>query len=385
MPNTSKHEELLRKFSAFLEEHSDELTEDGDLQSLVEQFDAQYHVLSGSSPIRTGSGRKTARTSERASVSANRPAEHAADRPKDRSGSKAKSGSGRKPSRPPRRSAEGLTAEDYIKKAQQTDDHYESLEYAQKALKLEPYNCEALMIQSLFDSDGPEESVTNFYNAIDMVNEKLEHDGVLPDGIGRFRSMPEVRDYLILLRAFVELLYQLCRYQETIDQCEEMLRLDPRDNTNVHNILMFCYCLLDDEENAMRLYVRYRNYELRPEKKNKPIEDDPSPAFTGNPRKELRHDSNMVLALAAMYYWMDDMEKAGYCLTVLRLSNRYTEKFLELIQDLPEELDYDATENPEAARGTLSEFTSQYDQSRVLFDNAPDFPEWALNELRKQK
>ncbi|HML38679.1 MAG TPA: hypothetical protein PKA19_14870 [Bacillota bacterium] len=188
---------------------------------------------------------------------------------------------------------------DYLDMAYEADSEETALKYARKALKLDPNCLDAEMMVSEITIRDQEELKIKYEELIAKEEAHLREGGLLTDeNIGSFWGIVETRPYMRLRFSYLHLLIDMGKFRMAAKACEELLELSEGDNMGVRYILMSLYAFFEDELSVNRLYKRF----------------------------EREESTQMLLPLIALYYKMDNYDKA----------EQYLKKLYEVNEELEE-------------------------------------------------
>ena len=149
-------------------------------------------------------------------------------------------------------------AYDYLEMAKNALDMKESVFYAKKALKLDPYCLDAELVIAQARSDDMESFKKNMERVICKGEEQLMQRSIsMIDDAGSFYGLIETRPYMRVRKAYLELLVVQGRYRHAVREAEELIRLNESDNMGVRYLLMALYSYFEDEESAKKLLEKY--------------------------------------------------------------------------------------------------------------------------------
>jgi len=247
------------------------------------------------------------------------------------------------------------TADDYLEKAYNARSRKDKLKNAQKALELEPNNCDAMKMMIDLTCASENSRLEGFEQALAKADAWLKKEGYLPENMGHFWGVPETRPYMRLKRAYIDELLDYDMYGKAMSECERMVELSENDNLGVRYQLMGLYCFLDREREALKLHKKYGHLE----------------------------ETQMLLPLCVLYYNKRKLSKAKNYLERLCKANPDTEEFLDAI--VQRRIDkYTENHNSDVYRpGSAEELVMTFDENLFLYGNARTFYAWAnavLNE-----
>jgi len=189
----------------------------------------------------------------------------------------------------------GKDAWDFLDMAYEAESEQDALKYAKKALQLDKNCLDAeVMIVELIATDI-EDLKLKYEKLITKTENYLKGaDIMIDENIGHFWGIVETRPYMRLRYSYVNLLIDQGKFKMAIKECEELLVLSENDNLGARYKLFSLYAFLEDEVNVSKLYKRYK--------------EEPS--------------SQMLLAVIALYYKLDNYKKAESYLKKLCAINK---------------------------------------------------------------
>lgn len=248
------------------------------------------------------------------------------------------------------------TADDYLDLADEAPSKKKRIAYLQKALELEPDHVDA-QLQLIFCTleDKEDEQLPLLQALLQKAAAQMEEEGCFEEYMGDFWLAPETRPYMRVRHAYFHALIACGMLRCAIDEGERLLELCTNDNLGVRYSLMHLYACLEDELHALALHKQF----------------------------EGREETQMLLPLAALYYKLNQFDKAEDYVRRLAAVNRDAKKFFraaaaDKLEPLFEEMD------PYGYRpGTMDELLGEALGNYYLFKAVPFFFRWASESLRK--
>lgn len=156
-----------------------------------------------------------------------------------------------------------LTDFDPVEEAQElayegmdTDNPFEALELAKKALQLDPDCVDALMLIVKLTSGSLSGAINKVKEIIARHKQKLGKK-YFEENKGHFWGLIETRPYMRVLAFLVSALRETGKTDEAIRQAEEMLELNPNDNQGIRDSLLGMYLETGNLEGARILFKKY--------------------------------------------------------------------------------------------------------------------------------
>lgn len=198
---------------------------------------------------------------------------------------------------------------DYLKMAEDADTVEETIKYAKKALKLDPYCLDAEYLIAQSEAESIDALIIKMEKIIRKGEEQLAIRGIsMEEDAGSFYGLWETRPYMRIRKGYLELLLEMGRFCLAVGEAEELLRLSENDNLGVRYSLMALYCYFEDEQNALNLLGRYEE-----------------------------ESSFMLLPLIALYYKMGNVKKMRKYIKKLQNKNPDLQSAMEMMMDADQE------------------------------------------------
>lgn len=250
------------------------------------------------------------------------------------------------------------TSEDFLELAEYAPSKKKALQYAKKALALDPDNLDAEKMIAELSAATLDKALENNKKLIDKATKKLEEQGYFSeDCIGDFWLITETRPYMRLRFDYMVMLIEGLKMRLAVNECEEMLRLCEGDNLGIRYRLMHLYAYLEDEQSALKLLEKYP--------------DDESTQF--------------LLPMSILYYKLGNLTEATRYLKKLNALNKDTYKFFNCVvkQDIDDCID---EINLYGYRPfTIEEFIEEMSTNDFLLSQTAAYFEWAFRKLKTMK
>lgn len=255
-------------------------------------------------------------------------------------------------------SDEPETANDYLELAEEASSKKQALEYVKKAIELEPANLDALRMEAEMTARNPSEMLEILPSLLQIGKNQMEEEGCFPDGVGDFWLLLETRPYMRLRYLYFQTLIECGMMHPAIAEGEKLLELCTNDNLGVRYDLAKLYAYLEEEAPLLKL-MNQQEYD--------------------------KENSQMLLALSAMYYKLNQPLKALDALQKLSQANKDTKKFFRLAAGRKMD-ELDDTLGPYGYRpNTIEELAYTCIDGAYLYDTVPYFFKWAYNMLKTSK
>lgn len=244
---------------------------------------------------------------------------------------------------------------DYLELAQYATSKKKALQYAKKALELEPNNLDAEVMVAELSTSSVEKLLDKYESLLEKEAKKLEQESYFED-IGDFWVIFETRPYMRLYYSYVQSLIDCGRIKSAVKHSSEMLRLCKNDNLGIRYRLMNLYTYLEDEESAIELFNRYE-----------------------------QEDSAMFLIpLSILYYKQGDLKKSAKYLKELKNTNKDTLEFFKGLSS--GDMEFMEKGNLYGyAPYTIGELIEEFNENLLLFLSSKTYFDWAFKKLKSMK
>ena len=243
-------------------------------------------------------------------------------------------------------------ADELLRLARSTSDPRLAVEYAKRALKMEPENLSAQIIIAKHNSETPDELLEKLREITGRASVSMKQRGYFKnDVLGRFWYKAETRQYLLLLKEVISLLTVCGKLKAAADMCNYMLRLCAEDTPGARFYLFNIYAFLEDEKSAMELFERFPD-----------------------------NDPLVLMSLSVMYYKLDNLTESEKYLLRLRRYNKAAGQFFSLLAkgDLSE---YMTDGSSDYSRTPINELVDGYPFYNFLLASVPTYVNWADDML----
>lgn len=249
------------------------------------------------------------------------------------------------------------TAYDFLELAESANTKKEALNYAKKAVELEPDNLDALAMVIELTCTSSEKLSEKYKALITEAEDKLKEQGYFADeNIGEFWLIFETRPYMRLLEKYASHFVQCGQMRLAISVYEKMLELCTNDNLGVRYTLMHLYTFLEDEQSALELYEKY------PEE-----------------------CTQFLLPLSILYYKLGNLRKSNQYLKKLIDVNKDTYKFFNglidgsLMESVSNSFSYGYRPF------TIEEFIIECQENYFLLSSMPEYFVWAKKKISSKR
>ena len=250
--------------------------------------------------------------------------------------------------------ANAESADDYVELAERTDSEKKALEYARKALELDPDNLDAERIAASAGAKDPMQTLENLRQAVIHGTAVMKSEGFMTkEYIGDFWGMVETRPYMRLRMEYVQTLIEIGMYRKAAEECEDMIRLCTNDNLGMRYTLMYLYAYLEDERAALSLHKKYSGEE----------------------------ETQMLLPLSVLYFKLYQLDKARDYLNRLAKANKDTKKFFRAVRQDNIEKYMDEMGSYGYRPFTIEELIISTVENKFLFSSVPIYLWWADKQL----
>lgn len=195
---------------------------------------------------------------------------------------KSKSSSGKKqsaskkqdtpPSLPPPESFEGMfagilgggklrdvdEAQDIMYDAWEAPNRKQRIALAKKALETSPDCADAYVLLAEETAASLEEAIDLYRKGVEAGERALGKKAFKED-VGYFWGLLETRPYMRACAGLAGCLWEARRREEAVEHYQEMLRLNPKDNQGIRDLLMPCLIELNRDRDAEKLFMQYED------------------------------------------------------------------------------------------------------------------------------
>lgn len=241
-------------------------------------------------------------------------------------------------------------AYEMLEKAENAKSKSQAIKYAKEAYKISPACFDAILFQASLEDD-----LDKMWELLDTglkkEEERLKREGFFDkENIGIFYGMFETRPYIRGLYNKIQFLTAQGKIKQARDVCKEILRLNNNDNMGIRYTLMAIYAFLEEENEMLELYKKYKEDNLE-----------------------------MLLPLFVLYYKKGDDKKALKYLEKINDANpSYVKYYKGNIKLEDDSLDgcY--------RKGEPSEVFVCIDNDRFLLDTVPMICDYVLMNSKKK-
>ena len=193
-----------------------------------------------------------------------------------------------------------VRSDELLEKAQNARSRAKAIEFAKRALEINPDNIDAERFLLEFEDDDYA-VIQKTKDLIEKEETSLKKRGIYTkENIGYFWEIFETRPFMRLKYDLARKFVELDKRRDAMTVYEEMLALCTNDNIGVRYSLISQYVFFEEYEKAEELWGRYEN--------------STSPF--------------MLLPMVVCYYKKDDFEKAESLWKALAKRNKHVERFL---------------------------------------------------------
>lgn len=242
-------------------------------------------------------------------------------------------------------------AYEMLEKAENAKSKSQAIKYAKEAYKISPACFDAILFQASLEDD-----LDKIWELLDTglkkEEERLKSEGFFDkENIGIFYGLFETRPYIRGLYHKVQFLTVEGKIKQARDVCREVLRLNNNDNTGIRYLLMAIYAFLEDENEMLKLYKKYKEEHLE-----------------------------MLFPLFVLYYKKGDDKKA---LEYLERINKANPNFIKYFKgNIKEEK---GVLDGYYSKGGSSEVFTCFDACEFLLDTVPALGHYILENSKKIK
>ena len=143
-------------------------------------------------------------------------------------------------------------AQELAYQAYESEDGDQALELAEKALTLDPENCDALTVRNFLACEDSGELITALEHAATCGERRLGEE-FFAEFMGDFWPMVQARPYMRTIKQLAELMWEVGRRLDAIDLYENLLELDPADHMGNGVLLVGSYLAVGEIQRAWDL------------------------------------------------------------------------------------------------------------------------------------
>lgn len=243
------------------------------------------------------------------------------------------------------------TAEDFLDLALNAPSNAKAVKYAKKAIALDPDNIDAA--KTLIDLTAVDDF--DRFKKLEKLYEKslkyMEDNHFIPDDVGHFWGVFGTRPFMRMCFALFDCYVAFGMYGSAVTLGEYMLKLSKSDNIGVRYYLINLYAIMESEKKACSLFRKYHG----------------------------ENETQMLLAMAILYFRKNDFTKSEEYLRNLAKVNPDTKRFFKLMfsdDEFPE------SEVKNAYRpDTIEEFCYIMDGMSFVIQETPALFLWAKDVL----
>ena len=153
-------------------------------------------------------------------------------------------------------------AYEMLEKAENAKSKSQAIKYAKEAYKISPACFDAILFQVDLEED-PNKMWELLDTGLKKEEERLKREGYFDkENIGIFYGIFETRPYIRGLYDKVNYLIAEGKIKQARDVCKEILRLNNNDNMGIRYTLMAIYAFLEEENDILKLYKKYKEEHL---------------------------------------------------------------------------------------------------------------------------
>lgn len=247
------------------------------------------------------------------------------------------------------------TADDWIELAGKARTEKTRRKYLENAKKLEPDNLDLLLRIVLLEDKFDYEYLPDIEKILELGKKNLEKEKLYNESIGDFWLVLETRPYMRVYTAYLHILINCHMMKKAIAAAEDILRLNPDDNTGTRFILMSLYVCMEDKKNALKLMDRY---------------------------PDAKDTIWFQYPLAYLYFKEENYAEAKKALKILVKNYPDFPDFVKAPMEFIEEHD---NNNGYFSPYTVSEIVEMNKVSSFLWETAENFIAWLIRTFRNEK
>lgn len=143
-------------------------------------------------------------------------------------------------------------AQELAYQAYESEDGDQALELADKALTLDPENCDALTVRNFLVCEDSGELIAALEHAATCCERRLGDD-FFTESMGDFWPMVRARPYMRTVKQLAELMWEVGRRLDAVDLYENLMDLDPADHLGNGLLLVGSYLAMGEIQRAWDL------------------------------------------------------------------------------------------------------------------------------------
>lgn len=182
---------------------------------------------------------------------------------------------------------------DMLERAYKANSLKQARELAKRALIIYSDNIDAHVFLAELENNESKK-LLKLNQAINRAEELLKCDNYFEDSVGHFWGIIETRPYLRARSSRLRVYLLINKFDEAIEECEDIIRLNENDNMGIRYSLMNLYCHMNKFDKLDELYNKY------PE-----------------------DSAYMLFPISVMYYKQDKKEELLNKLKELKKANKY--------------------------------------------------------------
>ena len=249
----------------------------------------------------------------------------------------------------------------YLDLAYNAGSRKKRIEYAEKALSLEPDNIDAMLAKAIAVSKEPEDELAAISEVVQKAGKALEAEGYFKNDIGSFWGIWETRPYMRARAIYCHRLIGCGKLRLAEKEAKDLLMLSEDDNLGIRFALAYIYMHLEDEDGMKKLLADYL---------------------------ESAESTDFLLPLAALYYKLGNLTASAGCLAELTGLNPGAKDFIkDCASDFGAVMQYAAREKSFEAVccHSMEELLNALIEYSITFTTLESFFKWAVTATKSTR
>ena len=245
----------------------------------------------------------------------------------------------------------------YLAKAIEATDPERRMEFIKKSLEMNPDFVEGKLFLLMNNNiDDPEELQLNVEKIIHEEEQRLKKEGIIEeDCIGKYYEIDETQGYIRAYETYIRCLIVQGKMRKAAEACRKVCSLDEDDNLELRYSLIAIYAFLEEETMAEDLYNKYSE-----------------------------ESSRMLLPMIALYYKLDDKEKAISYLNILHKKVKGLKQAVKILKEDADKIE-DIMSSPISKPNSKEDTVRSFIEVSFVYETIPDFLNWMEDHIPTKK
>jgi tetratricopeptide (TPR) repeat protein len=149
-------------------------------------------------------------------------------------------------------------AEEIVYEAWRAPNPEQAVLLAMKALEVSLDCADAYNLLAELVADSLEKAIELYQEGV-RAGERALGKQIFEEEVGHFWMILETRPYMRARAGLAQCLWEAGRRAEAVEHCWDMLRLNPKDNQGIRDLLMPCLIELGRDEEAEKLFQQFKD------------------------------------------------------------------------------------------------------------------------------